>query len=249
MKRKITKVKVLLQGAALAFLLLVPACQQAPEYVPVQPEYDDILANAGEIHNQMIAHYYAHRTASSPTPELMFRELMDLSFRYLAAQGYGETSLRDARARVEQAYAPSPLKGTGGQGFSTDPDTFADQLNATGLFSKQFVKEIDKLLSLAKKKNDGNEIRKYVNGVFAGVQFDREKDREAQRLFIDIFNGSCEYWDRHNASSLKGTQLKPSSWVIINDGIGGILGMVFGPVGSIVTATVFSVGTNEEIKD
>jgi len=42
--------------------------------------------------------------------------------------------------------------------------------------------------------------------------------------------------------------LKDTSKVLINDGIGGLLGLVFGAPGSIITAAVFSVGTNEEIK-
>lgn len=249
MKRKLTMLNVLLQGSAIAFLLLMPACQKGSESVPGQPEYDDILANAGEIHNQLIAYYYANREVTSPTPGTMFNELMELSFQYLASQGYREGSLREARMQVEQKYAPSPLKGAGGHGFNTDPDSFTDQLNATGLFSAQFVEEIAAMLEYAKTKKDRKEVRAYVNGVFAGIWFDRKKDREAQQLFVDIFNGSYTYWESVDQPSLKGVQLKPSSWVIINDGIGGILGSVFGPIGSIVTATVFSVGTNEEIKD
>ena len=66
-------------------------------------------------------------------------------------------------------------------------------------------------------------------------------------LYLNIFNGSYDFWQTMDDTQLKGTSLKRSSWVIINDGIGGILGTVFGPIGAIVTATVFSVGTNEEI--
>jgi len=249
MKRKLTLMNVIMLWSALAFLLMLPACQKGPDPVTGQPDYDDILANAGEIHNQLIAYYYANRTTPSPSPETMFSELMDLSFEYLASQGYRETSLRDARMQVEEKYAPSPLKGAGGQGFSTDPETFEDQLIATGLVSGQFVDEISEILELGKKNKERKEIRNYVNNEFAGIGFDRKKDRDAQQLFIDIFNGSYEYWESDCQSTLKVLELKPSSWVIINDGIGGILGSIFGPIGSIVTATVFSVGTNEEIKD
>lgn len=238
-----------LQGTALAFLLLLPACQQGGDSLPGQPDYEDILSNAGEIHNQLIANYYTNRTGPSPSYEMMFNELMELSFQYLTAEGYQEASLRQARMQVEQQYGPSSLKGAGGRGFSTDPSTFIGQLTATGLFSRDFLKEIDEILKFATERDDRIEVKKYVNEEFSAIRFDRKKDRDAQQLFIDIFNGSYEYWSSGNQGSLKGTQMKPSSWVIINDGIGGILGMVFGPVGSIVTATVFSVGTNEEIKD
>lgn len=249
MKRKLTVLHVIMQCSALAFLILLPACQKGPDPVTGTQEHDDLLANAGEVHNQMIAYYYANRTSTAPSPEMMFSELMDLSFEYLASQGYGEASLTDARMQVEEKYGSSPLKGSGGQGFCIDPDTYEAQLNATGLFSGEFIDEISEILHLAKKNKERKEIRNHVNHVFAGIGFDRKEDREAQQLFINIFNGSYEYWEAVSQSTLKGIQLKPSSWVIINDGIGGILGSIFGPIGSIVTATVFSVGTNEEIKD
>lgn len=249
MKRKVTMLNYLLQGTAIALLLLLPACQKELDPVTGDQESGNILANAGEVHNQMIAYYYANRIYTSPSAETMFSELMDLSVEYLASQGYREASLSEARMQVEEKYGPSPLKGAGGKGFSTDPDTFEGQLIATGLFSTAFVDEISEILKLAKKNKGRKEIRNYVNEDFAGIGFGHEKDRDAQQLFIDIFNGSFEYWESVSRSSLKGVQLKPSSWVIINDGIGGILGSVFGPIGSIITATAFSVGTNEEIKD
>ena len=248
MKRKFNQSNRLLLGSALAFLLLLNACQQGPDPLPGQPVYDDVLENAGEIHNQLIAYYYANRTCSSPSPEILFDELMELSFQYLVSQGYRESSLMDAKVQIAQTYGPSPLKGAGGNGFSTDPATFISQLEETGLFSREFLEEMDNMLKFAGKKEERKEIKKYVNHQFASILFDRETDRDAQQLFINIFNGSYEYWESVDQGSLKGTHLKPSSWVIINDGIGGILGMVFGPVGSIVTATVFSVGTNEEIR-
>ncbi len=52
-----------------------------------------------------------------------------------------------------------------------------------------------------------------------------------------------------DVSQLRSTNFKESNWVIINDGIGGILGSIFGPIGAIVVGTAFSVGTNEEINN
>jgi hypothetical protein len=229
------------------FMLLFTACQQGLNPLPEDPDQDDILANAGEIHNKMIAYYYENRVEKTPTMEAMLDEIMGLSFDYLATLGYDAASTTDVKLQLKERYCNSNLKNTDGQGFSIDPATFIAQISATGLYSEHFHKAIDEILKQASLKDDRKVIRKYVNSDFINIQFKRKQDQEAQQLFAKIFNGSYEFWESYEESDLKGVQLKKSSWVIINDGIGGILGSVFGPIGSIVTATVFSVGTNEEI--
>jgi len=67
-------------------------------------------------------------------------------------------------------------------------------------------------------------------------------------LFTSIFNSSFSYWTNVDNTNLKSALINDSSWVIINDGIGGVIGSIFGPIGSIITATIWSVATNEEIK-
>jgi len=91
-------------------------------------------------------------------------------------------------------------------------------------------------------------ISDYVNSNFAYLVFENKHDQQGQMLFTNIFNASYEYWTKEYNSNLKGLKLKDTSKVLINDGIGGLLGLVFGAPGSIITAAVFSVGTNEEIK-
>lgn len=248
MKNNSTLPHMPVTGLVISLALLLAACQKGPGSLPESSENVEMIADPGEIHNRMVGYYYAHRSVPEPGPETMFEEVMELSFRFLAGEGYDQVSLQEIRREVEEQYAPTPLKGSGKQGFCTDPSTFAEQLTATGLYSAGFIGEIQEILDLAEKKKGKQEIRDYVNHTFSGVPFNEPKDREAQQLFIDIFNGSYAYWGKREQGSLKGIQLKDSSWVIINDGIGGILGLVFGPVGSIVTATVFSVGTNEELK-
>ena len=238
----------LVSGFFLSSLLLFPACQQETNSLPDQHHESDILTNAGELHNQMIDYYYSHRSEDDPSREAMFTELLDLSSDYLVHNGYDFASIGAARMKLEQDLGPSFLKSTSGPGFSLDPATFVSQLTSTGLYSGRFVREIDKILKLARKKDDIKTIRQYVNTEFSGLKFQKEKDREGQQLFISIFNSSYEYWVSYYQAHLKGTLLKDSSWVIINDGIGGILGSIFGPVGSIICATVFSVGTNEELQ-
>jgi hypothetical protein len=228
-------------------MMLFAACQQGLNPLPEEQEQDQILANAGEIHNKMIAYYYEKRTEKTPTMEVMLDEIMGLSFDYLVTLGCDAASTSDVKLQLKERYCSSDLKNTDGRGFSIDPATFIAQISATGLYSEHFQKEIGEILKRASEKDDRKVIRKYVNSDFINIQFERKQDREAQQLFTKIFNGSYEFWESYEESHLKGVELKKSSWVIINDGIGGILGSVFGPIGSIVTATVFSVGTNEEI--
>lgn len=247
--KKMLKIKsYLVSGFFLSFLFLFPACQQESNSLPDQHDESDILTNAGELHNRMIAYYYSHRSVKDPSWEGIFKELLDLSSEYLVNMGYDFASIGETRMKLERDLGPSFLKSTSDRGFSLDPATFISQLTSTGLYSGRFVGEIDKILKLARKKDDKKVIRQYVNTEFSGVKFQEEKDREAQQLFISVFNGSYEYWESYYQSHLKGALLKDSSWVIINDGIGGILGSIFGPLGSIICATVFSVGTNEELQ-
>ena len=239
---------IVLAGAALLGALAFFACQQTVNQVSDEPDPDRLLANAGELHNRMIGYYYSNKTAEMAMGTVFLEELIDLSFEYLATLGYDAATTGGINAQLKLKFPGSSLKSSDHQGFSTDPSTFIPQLEATGLYSRAFLDEIDAILQMAHQHKGRKAIRNYVNSEFRGTGFDSEQDLEAQQLFIDIFNGSYQYWERSGNSNLKGALLDKSSWVIINDGIGGILGSIFGPIGSIVTATVFSVGTNEEIK-
>jgi hypothetical protein len=242
------KETIALTGIVLLGMLLFSGCQQGINDPSDDPGEDRLFANAGEIHNQMIAYYYANRTETLSGGTMPVDELVDLSFDYLATLGYDASATSDIKSQLKRKFSGSSLKFSDHRGFSTDPSTFIPQLESTGLYSEQFLEEIDAILQLAHQHKGKKAIREYVNAEFRGFGFATERDTEAQQLFINIFNGSYQYWEASGDSGLKSTLLKDSSWVIINDGIGGILGSIFGPIGSIVTATVFSVGTNEEIK-
>jgi hypothetical protein len=235
-------------GLFLFLLLLFPACQHGTHSLSEEPDDERILANAGELHNQMILHYYSCRKVMAPDPEAMFSELVALSSDYLISMGYDANSIRETRSCLEQNLGPSFLKSASGGDYNLDPATFMMQLRATGLYSKEFLGQIDAILQLALDQEKSENIRRHVNGSFSGLKFQSKTDRQAQQLFVKIFNGSYEFWEKYYRTNLKGVNLKDSSWVIINDGIGGLIGLIFGPAGSIITATVFSVGTNEEIK-
>jgi len=248
MKRILKNERKSVTGLLLSLLLLFSACQHETHSLSEQPDEEDILANAGDLHNRMISNYYSFRKEPVTDPENMFSELVDLSSGYLISLGYDANSIGETRRCLEQNFGSSFLKSTSGGEYALDPSTFMSQLRATGLYSGDFLGQIDAILQLGFAREDRKKIRHHVNSSFSGLKFSSKTDRQAQQLFIKIFNGSYEFWEKYQRSNLKGAALKDSSWVIINDGIGGLLGLVFGPAGSIITATVFSVGTNEEIK-
>ena len=245
MKTKMIFLSKSLLGTALCSLIFMAACQQEMNPPAEQVEKEDLLANAGKIHNEMISYYYNNRLGGDLSPDEKYAEILDLSWEYLDHNGYDSHYTLETRLFLEDEINMSSLKSVTGDGISIDSESFISQLSETGIYSKHFQKEVKKILSLAHKNDDRKIIKGYVNSTFSGIEFDEDDDTAGQQLFVNIFNASYDFWESMNASHLKSTCLKLSSWVIINDGIGGVLGSIFGPVGSIVTATAFSVATNE----
>ncbi len=255
MRLKMNVLKKSLWGLALFAMIFIVACQQEMTSVPDQIKSDDfvtndeILSNAGKIHNEMISYYYTHRLEEDGSTEDKISELLDLSWEYLDKNGYASKTTSETRLLIEERIKLSSLKSATVDEYSGDKTSFISQLSETSMYSHHFLEEINKILTLAHNQNDRQIIRDYVNSTFRNIRFMDNDDNVGQQLYLNIFNGSYEFWEFMDESQLKSTHLKRSSWVIINDGIGGIIGFIFGPVGSIVTATAFSVATNEEIKD
>jgi len=249
MKTKMIFLSKSLLGTALCSLIFMAACQQEMNPLAEQVEKEDLLANAGKIHNEMISYYYSNRLGGELSPDEKFAELLDLSWEYLDHNGYDSQHIQETRQLIEEKLSASSLKSVTGDGISIDSESLGSQLSETGIYSKHFQKEVKKILSLAHKNDDRQIIKEYVNSTFSGLEFNEDDDIAGQQLFVNIFNGSYDFWEMMNESQLKSTNLKTSSWVIINDGIGGVLGSIFGPIGSIVVATAFSVATNEEINN
>ncbi len=247
MKTKIRLGNSPLLGFGLCVLMALAACQQEMNPVTEQIMADQLFSDAGRIHNEMIAYYYTNRMGEVATEGGNLDELLELSWKYLDENGYDARYTNETRLLIEEKLSASELKSATGNHFSIDTASFITQLATTGSYSKQFQKEVKKILSLAHRQDVREVVKQYVNSTFSGIKFHKKDDTKGQQLFVSIFNGSYDFWENYEGSDLKSANMRQSSWVIINDGIGGILGSIFGPVGSIVTATAFSVGTNEDI--
>lgn len=237
-----------LSVSILAALLILASCQQSLTPEPEPAPEGELITNPGRIHNEMLSYYYKNRRLSRASTEEKIGELLDLSCEYLQEQGYDPRKTESVRQQVEDRFRLSPMKSAPAEGFFIREDEFMNQLSEMGTCSPFFLQEIGKVLELGHRDESRQAIREYVNSTFMGIHFDDPEDRAAQQLFGDIFNSSYTFWESYSSAGLKGAQLKKSTYVIINDGIGGVLGSVFGPIGSIVTATAFSAATNEEIR-
>lgn len=227
---------------AFSVMILITSCSKVDEAVDT-----DIIANAGTIHNQLLDNYYQNRSNTSPDTEELISEIIALSSEYLVSFGYDQKSVLQSESLLKENYGPSNLKSVMNDDFSIDIGSLIEHLEEMGLYSSQLIVEVKKILTMVTEETEIQTISNYVNSVFSIMEFNNQSDREGQSLFVNIFNGSNTYWEDVYTSDLKNLKIKDGTWVIINDGIGGLLGLIFGPVGSIVTATVFSAGTYEEI--
>lgn len=228
---------------AFSMLLLFSSCAKEEK-----AGNTDFIANAGTIHNQLLDHYYENRTNANPDAEEMISEIIGLSSGQMINMGYDEETVLSAEKVLEERYSPKHLKSVMSTDFSIDLEELAQKLDETGLYSSGFVAEVEKVVEMVSDDVKIPAVSDYVNTKFAYLVFENKHDQQGQTLFTNVFNASYEYWTEDSDSNLKRLKLSDRSKVIINDGIGGLLGLVFGPAGSVITATVFSVGTNEEIK-
>ncbi|MCD4711071.1 MAG: hypothetical protein K8R52_09505 [Bacteroidales bacterium] len=247
MKTRLLFSKANLTGIAMLSMFLFSACQQEMEPFADNTAHNEILKDAGLIHNEMISYYYMNRKIEAAPLEQMIPELLKLSGEYLDQNGYDPAQTKEAIRQVREKLGSSPLKSSSANCFSIDKSSFHTQIFVTHLYSDYFIDEVAKVLALAEENDDSRQVKEYVNSTFSTIRFTQENDLTGQQLFTNIFNGSYEFWETYEGSNLKAKSWNKNTWVIVNDGIGGVLGSIFGPIGSIVTATLFSAATNEEL--
>ncbi len=223
-------------------MILITSCSKADE-----ADNTDFIANAGAIHNQLLDNYYQNRLNTSPDTEELISEVIAMSSEYLVSHGYDQKSVLQSESLLKENYRFSNLKSVMNDDFSIDVGSLAEHLEEMGLYSSQLISEVKKILTMVTEGTEIRTISNYVNSVFSLIEFDSQTDLEGQSLFVSIFNGSNAYWEDVYTSDLKNIKIKDGTWVIINDGIGGLIGMIFGPPGSIITGTLFSAATYEEI--
>ena len=239
------KTKFFLLGAC--FLLLISCVKESESDVQMKTD-DYAFENAGQLHNESLNYYYLTKsnTKSVSRHEDRLEEIINVNADFLIQKGFNKAKVQKIRDNVivsTREYKLSKKSET----IVPMPDEFINLIENQNNYSPEFISEIHKILDLGFGEEDLSRIINYINNDFQETQFILDSDNFAKEIFVDIFNNSLLYWTGNDPNyNPHNKKLKKSSWVIINDGIGGILGSAFGPMGSIILGTAFSVGTNEE---
>jgi len=125
--------------------------------------------------------------------------------------------------------------------LSSDMELLKNDDNFSSIPDRIFL-ELNNILKTDSLTTNTNNLMLYVNNIMPNKKW---SDQELRYIIIfqTIINYSANFWLTKYSSRLK---LKCSTWVIINDGIGGVLGSAFGGVGGVILGTVLSAGTNKE---
>jgi len=105
---------------------------------------------------------------------------------------------------------------------------------------------ISSFSELRKFENHSTNTQELIGWVHETLEpFNSGIDGEVSKIFTQLVLASDNFW--HHSYVTNTARLKPSTWVIIHDGIGGLAGSIFNGIGSVVCATAFSAYTNETL--
>jgi AAA+ ATPase superfamily predicted ATPase len=214
---------------------------------------DSLIMNVGKFHNEALTYFYkSENRFKSSSSSTNINDIVEVLSGYFISLGVDKDTLdRICNSVKVKQINSSSLNDLTEEQIAINPANFVTQLENQNKYSAEFLWEIYDILDLVAQGADPSIIDEKVK-LFKNKQFLTKDDLVAQYIFVNIFNSSSDYWNNFSTnSSQQSTKalIKTSSWVIINDGIGGIVGSIFGGVGSIVVSTVFSVWTNEQIKN
>jgi len=246
-KSKLTAGIIVMLGVAGIFIM--SACKELSEKDDLGIDNTVSFEEIGILHNELLSNYYGNRVHRNTTLDEKISELMDMSWDHLAESGFSRIQLDEAKRTLPEFPGKSDLKGISEDGFLLDTAQVLGLLSQNANLSAEFIADLSELVLKAYSGEDAYELKVLLNEEFALNSYADEEDEIAKEVFVDLFNSSFTYWEEFYSSKKSALKLKDSSKVIINDAIGGVIGTIFGPIGSVLTAAVFSVGTNEELKD
>lgn len=121
-----------------------------------------------------------------------------------------------------------------------------------GVYSEKFLKVVASIYEMTFNELSLEDINEFLEG--KRLEFlDNVNDSKALNLLVNQIKASDFLWNDEDSPIVQAAAgpggLKCSTWVVINDGIGGAVGFIFGGIGSIFTATAFSAGTSEDCDD
>lgn len=212
---------------------------------------DTLLKNVGKYHNNALSYLYSKKKQLRfSNSELKLNEIVDGISEYLNKElGISSDSLKTICNTIKEKQESTHSLKKSDNSIFLDPENFIRYMESEDRYSNEFIWEIYDILYIVAHSSDMMKIEQKIDS-FKQKQFFLKNDIIAQYAFINTFESSNNFWNNNFEYSEKmhSRRLKGSTWVIINDGIGGIAGSIFGGIGSIVVGTVFSAWTNEQIK-
>ena len=218
---------------------------------------ESVASSVGSYHNSALEYLRTHGLgmdgATRYTSDNVNQTITGIG-DYLKSAGIDPTTTDAATATALQNISQANLiytdKGVKYFGAPVTTDQFVPymmgQLQSSGAVSAAFVTKVNSVNTMIVNRADSAAVLEYVNNSFLG-SFATPEDNHAAEVFVDIYRSSYAYWNdpaHQGGSGGPSYAMKPGDGVIIADALGGLHGLLLGPVVSIIEGAVCSIIAN-----
>jgi hypothetical protein len=117
-------------------------------------------------------------------------------------------------------------------------------------YSQDFVSAICEIFDITRELEVNQEELQLSISNFENMTIEDDAECFARDVFCEVFNYSNEYWTaKVAAAGDPPAGMTCEEWVIAMDALGALLGLPFGPVGSIIMSAYMSIGASRECND
>lgn len=202
------------------------------------------MNDVGEYHNQLLDYYYINMNASHNIDDPTSSEMADIySELYDGLAGIIVMPSNMTKAELIQ----SLLTFNNYLPFAESQGSNQSQVQICTNYIKSNYPELgDKIQSVIDSELTPSELVISVNSWASSNTFS-PMELEAYEVFSDVINNSFIYWTNSNAGFINSGGLSDTQWIILNDGLGTILGLPFGGIGGTILGAAFSAGTADDL--
>jgi len=118
-----------------------------------------------------------------------------------------------------------------------------NKIRQSNIVSEELLNDISHLLDVESYNDSKDYMLKYINVTMANKKWS-SSDFVYFSIIKEVANASNTYWESQ-INITTNSKPKDSSWVIINDTIGAVLGSPLGCIGGVLLSGFLSYGTNE----
>ena len=210
----------------------------------------------GRLHNEALAFIYARGFGdrAGPLTGVDITRALNFLRQFLRGKGLAQKTVQSEVKPIRHLLRDAGiLRGNRVlvPGFGKDHvkviNSILALLVSRGTVSKGLAGSFSELFNwVIKARPNAVEVVSKIEEVFVHARR-RGNDRRVARIFADVCSSSFHFWSPGSGGVEPAKMPEDSTWVIINDGVGGVLGLVFGGFGSVAVGTVLSAWTNENL--